>query len=171
VAPPVQPRPAPAKVYTIGDIGPAGGVIFYDKGSFSDGWRYLEAAPRDAGIAAWGLYGKNVSATGTAVGSGKRNTHLILEALGREGETGRAAQFCAAFEEGGFKDWFLPSKDELDLMYTNLKSSDLESFVGFHWSSSEVSSDNAWPQGFNDGHPYYSYLKNITLSVRAVRAF
>lgn len=27
--------------------GPAGGLIFYDKGSYSDGWRYLEAAPYD----------------------------------------------------------------------------------------------------------------------------
>jgi hypothetical protein len=30
-------------------IGPAGGFIFYDKGGYSDGWRYLEAAPEDAG--------------------------------------------------------------------------------------------------------------------------
>ena len=33
--------------YKIGDEGPAGGVIFYDKGEYSDGWRYLEAAPAD----------------------------------------------------------------------------------------------------------------------------
>jgi hypothetical protein len=31
--------------YSLRDIGPAGGYIFYDKGSYSDGWRYLEAAP------------------------------------------------------------------------------------------------------------------------------
>ncbi len=33
--------------YEIGDTGPAGGIIFYDKGSLSDGWQYLEAAPFD----------------------------------------------------------------------------------------------------------------------------
>ena len=33
--------------YKVGDVGPAGGYIFFDKGSYSDGWRYLEAAPAD----------------------------------------------------------------------------------------------------------------------------
>ena len=33
------------KDYKIGDVGPAGGYIFFDKGYYSDGWRYLEAAP------------------------------------------------------------------------------------------------------------------------------
>ena len=29
------------------EYGPTGGKVFYDKLSYSDGWRYLEAAPRD----------------------------------------------------------------------------------------------------------------------------
>ena len=33
------------RVYKIGDTGPAGGIIFYDKGDNSDSWQYLEAAP------------------------------------------------------------------------------------------------------------------------------
>jgi hypothetical protein len=171
VAPPVQPRPAPAKVYNIGDIGPAGGWIFYDKGSFSNGWRYLEAAPRDAanGIVEWGLYG-TVVGTGTAVGSGKRNTQLLLEALGREGKTGKAAQLCAAFEAGGFKDWFLPSKDELDLMYKNLESRGLGSFNHWNWSSSEHNDRYAWYQYFGDGSQTTN-SKNGTNRIRAVRAF
>jgi len=34
-------------IYAVGDTGPAGGIVFYDKGSESDGWRYLEAAPTE----------------------------------------------------------------------------------------------------------------------------
>jgi hypothetical protein len=31
----------------IGHYGQAGGIVFYDKGSYSDGCCYLEAAPRE----------------------------------------------------------------------------------------------------------------------------
>jgi hypothetical protein len=41
--------------YKIGDTGPAGGIVFYDKGFVSDGWRYLEATPAGTEFTAdWG---------------------------------------------------------------------------------------------------------------------
>ena len=40
-----------AKTYVVGDIGPAGGMIFYVKGSITNGWQYLEVAPSDQGTA------------------------------------------------------------------------------------------------------------------------
>ena len=39
--------------FKIGDRGPAGGWIFYDKGNYSDGWCYLEAAPSDLDYRNW----------------------------------------------------------------------------------------------------------------------
>lgn len=34
-------------LWDVGSVGPAGGLVFYDKGFYSDGWRYLEAAPNE----------------------------------------------------------------------------------------------------------------------------
>jgi len=35
------------QTYKIKDRGPAGGIIFYNKGYYSDGWRYMEVVPAD----------------------------------------------------------------------------------------------------------------------------
>jgi TolB-like protein len=161
-----------AEDYEVGDYGPAGGWIFYDKGRVSNGWRYLEAAPSEAEFTApWGTDQKNVERTSAAVGTGRRNTELIVDFLRRNGETNRAAQLCDSLSAGGYDDWFLPSKDELNLMYTNLKARDLGEFSNnWYWSSSESMSNSTWNQSFSDGNQYSNY-KGSTYSVRAVRAF
>jgi len=38
------------QTYRIGDHGPAGGIVFYDKGHYSNNWRYLEVAQTDFGV-------------------------------------------------------------------------------------------------------------------------
>jgi hypothetical protein len=160
----------PPLTYTVGDTGPAGGLIFYDKGSYSDGWRYLEAAPSDQSLSApWGCYEVSISgADGTAVGTGEQNTFDIEAGCTT---AGIAADICANLSLGGYGDWFLPSKDELNLMYTNLKVAGVGGFSdSFFWSSSEGSAYDAWSQYFEAGGQYLSY-KGSTLRVRAVRAF
>ena len=160
------------RTYNIGDTGPAGGIVFYDKGTFSDGWRYLEAAPAETEFTAeWGAYGTDVSGTETEVGTGRRNTEIIVGRLEGLGETGRAAQLCADLNFGGVDDWFLPSKDELDLMYKNLKAKDLGGFSNnLYWSSSQNGYHNSWFQYFIE-YLQASAGKDLTLPVRAIRAF
>ncbi|MDR1179733.1 MAG: hypothetical protein LBK44_04445, partial [Spirochaetales bacterium] len=97
---------ATGTAYKIGDRGPAGGIIFFTMGG--SGWRYLEAAPADLPDAEWGPDDVDI-ATETRIGSGKKNTELIVAKLRELGETGMAAQLCAGYEVNGFKDWFLPS--------------------------------------------------------------
>jgi hypothetical protein len=165
------------KTYEVGGAGPTGGLVFYDHGfATEEGWRYLEAAPVGAEFKAeWGAYGKDVKGTETKVGSGKRNTELIIAFLKETGETGKAAQMCASLNINGRKDWFLPSRDELNFMYENLKRKGIGNFSNeWYWSSSQDGSydgDYAWGQDFDDGYQSYTSGKNITLSVRAVRAF
>jgi len=172
--PAAKPPEAPAQ-YKIGDRGPAGGIVFYDKGNNNDGWRYMEAAPVDFLNAEWGAYGISVTGTGTGIGSGKQNTELIIAALNQNKESGKAAQLCKVYTQGGYRDWFLPSKDELDLMYKNLKQSNLGGFQsGYYWSSSQYSGNIAWYQGFRDGNQLdhsKSLYKRNKCYVRAVRAF
>ena len=159
-------------LYALRDTGPAGGWIFYVKeGGYSDGWMYLEAAPSDQTTGApWGCKGTKVFADGTAVGTGKQNTIDI--------ETGcitlnTAADICTNLWYGlTYSDWFLPSKDELNLMYENLKVHEVGGFFDdYYWSSSEDwTGDAAWDQSFGSGHQIYAF-KDYTLRVRAVRAF
>jgi hypothetical protein len=159
--------------YQLGGFGPAGGRIFYDKGAYSNGWRYLEAAPFEnefEGIQ-WGAYEQNVEGTSTRLGTGKQNTQIVVDYLRRIGESGKAAQLCDSLVIGEYSDWFLPSKDELNLMYENLKKKGLGEFSNsWYWSSSQIYNLYSWDQYFSDGRQDY-YYKYFTHSVRAVRAF
>jgi uncharacterized repeat protein (TIGR02543 family) len=184
----------------VGLIGPAGGYVFYDKGSYGDdGWRYLEAAPYGwyNGSADpfldWGAYGYTVnpSATATAVGTGAANTANIVsyhDGLGdyytnptkySENNDGTvAAKVCSEYSEENegmtYDDWFLPSKDELDSMHDNLNAKGLGGFsYWYYWSSSESSSGWAWVQIYDnaDRGTQQKYSKCSGVQVRAVRAF
>ena len=106
-----------------GGRGPAGGYIFYDKGSYSNGWRYLEAAPADmASTSAWSnVSGTLVGTTSTALGAGKTNTAAIIA---QSGHTASAAKICDDYSYGGYDDWFLPSITELRSMYNAIGSTD-----------------------------------------------
>ncbi|MDR2537577.1 MAG: DUF1566 domain-containing protein [Treponema sp.] len=158
--------------YYVGAVGPAGGVIFYDKGNTIGGWQFLEAAPASTEfVAPWGAYLKTINNTETAIGTGKRNTDLIVFFLRRIGESGKAAQLCDDLVYGGYSDWFLPSRDELDAMYKNLKLKGWDNFgSGWYWSSSETDRGYAIEQQFSDGKQGI-YLKDFSSSVRAIRAF
>jgi hypothetical protein len=192
-----NPNPTP---YAIGDTGSGGGIVFYDKGYTSDGWRYLEAAPASMVFppANYIKYssihvGELIGDTGTAIGSGKQNTEIIMEQLHNWNDLeGRkvAAQLCVEFECGGKTDWFLPSRDELNEMFLSLGVTGLNEYAlldwtfqdgktreewgGWNrkkfWSSSEVDNKEAWVVELNGG-AQYSSQKGFEYMVRPVRAF
>jgi len=163
-------------LYYIGAIGQAGGRVFYDKGSVSDGWRYMEAASTDFGGGAtqWGGTGIFVGGTETAIGTGKANTAAIVARLGAGTY---AAKACDDYVEGGFNDWFLPSKEELNQMYMNIKVVDPVSFANvWYWSSLEFTdgcdgTGGAWGQNFSNYGQQAALEKFTNYYVRPVRAF
>ena len=161
--------------------GPSGGYVFYDKGSYSNGWRYLEAAPagNEYSGKVWGGYKTAVGGTGEGIGSGLNNTEKIVRRFGNaeayEKKTDYAAKLCSdlVVTKNGvvYDDWFLPSKDELNLIYQNLKKNNLGGFSeDIYWSSSEKSAAYAWIQAFDDGRQNYHFRDN-NYRVRPVRAF
>lgn len=161
--------------YPIGGTGPAGGHIFYDKGSYSNGWRYLEAAPASTELTGkkWGSEGTLIGGTGAGIGTGQSNTTTIVTWLNSHSETNRVAQLCDALVYGGYSDWFLPSKDELNLIYTNLHNivTPVGSFYGgLYYSSSEYNANQAWGQSFTLGYqdPFGKWAE---YQARAIRAF
>jgi hypothetical protein len=156
--------------YSVGDSGPAEGKIFYDKGEYSKGWRYLEVSPAEHEFTAeWGTHGSFLLGTRREIGSGRANTmRIVLRCLELE-ETEKAAQLCMNLNINGFRDWFLPSRDELIEMH---RLSDM--IGGFiderYWSSEQENAVGAWFHDFETGFPS-AHFKNEVYRVRAVRAF
>ncbi|MBN2397601.1 MAG: DUF1566 domain-containing protein [Deltaproteobacteria bacterium] len=164
--------------YYIGDRGPAGGWIIYDKGNNSEGWRYMEAAPvdqtpdswRHAGLAEWGCHGKAIpGARNTAIGKGMLNTKAILDGCD---EPDTAARMCADYRGGGKDDWFLPTKDELELIFTHLFKQRIGGLrLGEYWSSTETTNGrHAWHHNFTNEKQLYCN-KYPNYRVRCVRVF
>ena len=105
-------------------------------------------------------------ATGTAIGTGQANTTAIVTI---QGAGSYAAKLCHDLTVGGYNDWFLPSKDELDKLYINKVA--IGGFAdGYYWSSSEGSAGLAWLQRFGDGGQSI-FSKGFLELVRAVRVF
>ncbi len=166
--------------YGIGDIGPAGGLIFYINPNYkTDSWRYFEAAPsdlpsinNDCGWIQWDFrgYGNHpfISATQTAIGTGKSNTQKIVAT---QGNGNYAAKLCDDLALNGYNDWYMPSKDELNLMYENLYLNGLGSFASIcYWSSSGYDTGIAWKVDFYNGNHYYD-VGVSSGRVRPIRAF
>ena len=108
-------------LYLIGETGPQGGIVVHTS---DDGSHGLEAAPEDQSIATWGCNGRTEisGADGTAFGTGQQNTSDILAGCF---DAGIAAEVATNYVwPNGQADGFLPSKDELNLMWKNLADSD-----------------------------------------------
>jgi hypothetical protein len=170
------------KTYKVGDFAQGGIVFWVDE----TGQHGLVCAKEDQSIGVrWyaGTYGVT-RATGDGPFSGELNTSIIISSQVSIGDDGAdyAAQICNDLQitESGktYGDWYLPSKEELNLMYQNKATIDAtaganggSSFASaYYWSSTETSNGYAWGQLFDSG--FQSSLSKLsTYYVRAIRAF
>jgi len=161
--------------YIVGDVGPASGWVFYDKGSYSGSpeWRYLEAAPSDITYCVWGKTNYSVSgADGLSIGDGWQNS---IDITNSDGTSDKAVDSCLSLQvnTGGinYSDWYLPSRDELICMVTNLSALGTGNFSDTHyWSSTEADDNNAYRIQYPAGG-IAAYKKDNQLKSRAIRQF
>jgi len=169
----------------LGEVGPGGGTVFYVEpsgGTFACGralqsrCRYLEAAPT-TGTNAWtdatyawsGITNVAIGtdARGTGIGTGYMNTIAMAT---QSNTASRAGTVSRAYRGPQFmRDWYLPSKDELNQLY--LRREIVGGFTAAtYWSSSEIDATDPWVHGFGTGSQG-SASKAGPFRVRPIRAF
>jgi hypothetical protein len=167
----VTVNPAPVAV---GDSY-GGGIVAYilqigDPGYSASVQHGLIAATADQsdGIRWYNGSYTTTGATAQEIGTGFANTNTIISVQGATAIS-YAAGLARAYSGGGYTDWFLPSKNELNKLYLN--QAVIGGFAGgYYWSSSEFSVVFARGQCVGDGYQT-NYTKDNFLRVRAVRAF
>lgn len=189
--------PSPGDVCADGSV--FAGMLNVD-GVAGDEKIFITAGAFEGSSLTWNNGTTNYTNTGaTDLVDGLANTTTLTTAPVNADAGGpyAAAEYCATTLDTadagaaahGQTDWYLPSRDELDLIYDNLVDQDADSTPGgplgdpatlygfdtsgsypgsFYWPSSESSNGNAWSQRFSDGNQYY-FDKVYTMSVRCAR--
>jgi cell division protein FtsB len=166
----------------LGQIAPkigdeyAGGIVFYLDATSLHGL-VVSKVNLSNGSTGWGCYCQDIKNTKSAVGTGAENTKEMLSQCLDSG----AAKTVDNYISEGYTDWFLPSKDELNLVYLNVHKNGLGSFSATvpYWSSTQTSygscgvSGGAWTQNFGSGGQIQEYKNGYqgTGAIRAVRSF
>lgn len=177
-----------------------GSVLFYDRGEqygeykvingniirisegIDDGsatnnyWRYLICDKSDLEQNRryrWGVFGTFEDVTDVTIGTGLPNTNVMIANYNTT--DGYPWKLIIEKRDTTGYNWFLPSEDELHMVYNNwdiIINSGADDFRYFYWSSSEYDADNAWYQFFTknpagDGKAYQS--KNRSSEYRLLR--
>ena len=166
--------------YSVGDVGPGGGVVFYVASrpfpcgpDLATTCRFLEAAPVEGdAVRVWAeenaISSDVPGADGTAIGTGWSNTIAIIT-QGNTDPDVSAAAYADAYEHNGYSDWYLPSKDEIFELYEYMERTSTIPQRDY-WSSTEYVLNSVWTQHAGTG-PQYRRMKFNTIYARPVRSF
>ncbi|HIG32347.1 MAG TPA: DUF1566 domain-containing protein [Flavobacteriales bacterium] len=153
-----------------------GGVVFWVDGTGQHGL-VCSIEDQSSGIQWYNGANLDVKAMREGAFGGASNTERIT---GAQGSGAYAAFICAQYTGGGYGDWYLPAKEELNQMRLNKTIINTTAIANGgssftpagYWSSTEndVDNVNAWVQFFYTGLQWIS-SKSVSNDVRAVRAF
>lgn len=154
-----------------------GGIVFHlwkDTNRVEHG---LIVSMDDLGTSIWG--DNNVLVSTPSDWDGLANSSAMVS-----GTVQSAAHVCASYNGGNFSDWYLPSLNELNLLWSNLFNINMSLELNrgdaiptalLLWSSNEASASLAWPFYTLTGSLFDTNLFPITKTqqyrVRAIRRF
>ena len=157
--------------YSIGQYAPAlGGFIFYLDGTGCHG---LVCAPTDQNEGVGDLFFTSPNAVNlvdSGIGLGKGNTQYLIKKFLGPTYAECAAGKCTTYNGGGFKDWYLPSRYELILMWLTVGqgAANVGGFASdVYWNST----DSEFTLNFSTGDQHQSSFGGERHRVRAVRVF
>lgn len=140
---------------------PDKGLLLAKRGNFIGD----EIAPPDDERLSWAPTSTVMIGTSSLVGTGLSNTNAIVGALGTAGAP--AAFRCQSIGTG----WYLPSKEELEIMYA-LRSYAGGSYgfgIGMYWSSTESADWRCYYRSFVPNSTMTDNPKSVITNTRCVR--
>lgn len=173
----------------VGETSESGGIIFYDKGEHTNGWRYIEVTPGDIGAEIeWGCFNTPiVEARNLDIGMGKENSEAITSfhdtldnyysnplVCSDESNGTVAAKVAMDLSMNGFDDWFLPSEKEAYLIYEVLHLNNIGNFDedSLYWTSTEHDDNTATTMDFSTGDQGWNCKQcSYDVKIRAIRYF
>ena len=128
---------------------------------------YMADISTDVASITWSDIGGGVDDPADSLTDGAGNTAALL-AVSPTGYD--AAAYCDSLVAHGHDDWYLPAKNELNLLY-NGGSQIGDITGGEYWSSTEASVNAAWNQRMSDGSQISLPWKDALIRVRCVRRY
>ena len=161
-------------LYSIGQTGPGGGIIFYDAGSTLSWGRYMEVATTSTSpawtdsVMQWSGTTNVLVGTSSTIGTGYTNT---LAMVAQNSTADKAGTKCRDFTGGGKTDWFLPSYNELTALYNSAAKTAASVGSVQYFSSTEYSYYQVHTLSFSSGGDGFPSKTNVNNNVytRAIR--
>lgn len=149
-----------------------GGKIAYifepNDGGYIEGEVHGIVMANDDLFSIWGCSNQSIESTYSSIGTGGENTKNIVDNCNSKS----AAQTCLSLVSGGYDDWFLPSKDELTKVYSNI-----DQLGGYPsgsygvWSSTEYDESTSYVMSFDGNGNWVTLPKSYGFHIKAIRYF